>query len=62
MKSPFLGKIFSKDNRAYTYLPESVMEFPSGKEFKVILEKIGFNNIKLKTLSLGIATIYFAKK
>lgn len=29
---PFLGRVVSKDNRAYTYLPESVNEFPDGAD------------------------------
>lgn len=36
---PWLGKLVSKDNRAYTYLPESVREFPDGDNFVRILEK-----------------------
>ena len=35
---PFIGKLISKDSRAYTYLPESVEAFPSGNEFVKILE------------------------
>ena len=37
---PFIGKLISKDSRAYTYLPESVEAFPSGNEFVKILEEI----------------------
>ena len=35
---PFVGRIVSKDSRAYTYLPESVNEFPDGDRFLTILE------------------------
>lgn len=59
---PLSGKFFSKDESAYTYLPESVKAFPSGKEFTEILQNIGFKTIKLKKLSFGIASIYFATK
>jgi len=59
---PTIGKLFSKDNRAYTYLPESVEEFPSGKAFESILIKIGFKNTKIISVSFGIATIYMAEK
>src|SRR5690606_35656590 len=37
---PQIGKLISKDNDAYTYLPESVQAFPYGKEFVSILEKV----------------------
>ena len=59
---PFIGKVISKDNSAYTYLPESVIQFPEGKDFIVELEKVGFKNCKTRALSFGIATIYSAKK
>ena len=59
---PFIGRVFSKDKSAYTYLPESVAAFPEGEDFKNILKDIGFTEIKLKRLSGGIATIYSAIK
>jgi len=59
---PFIGKRFSKDKSAYTYLPESVKAFPEGNEFKAVLSKIGFNKIKIMPLSGGIATIYYGIK
>ncbi|QGY43103.1 bifunctional demethylmenaquinone methyltransferase/2-methoxy-6-polyprenyl-1,4-benzoquinol methylase UbiE [Maribellus comscasis] len=55
---PALGKIVSKDNRAYTYLPESVNEFPDGDNFLMILNKVGFNDAKAFPQTFGIATIY----
>jgi demethylmenaquinone methyltransferase / 2-methoxy-6-polyprenyl-1,4-benzoquinol methylase len=59
---PIIGKTFSKDHRAYTYLPESVEEFPFGKAFESILLKVGFENTKIIPVSFGIATIYLAEK
>lgn len=59
---PFIGKLISKDARAYTYLPESVEAFPSGVEFVKILEEIGFKTIKWIPLTFGISSIYWAKK
>ena len=55
---PAIGKIFSKDKSAYTYLPKSVNAFPDGKEFLLKLENSGFKNTSLKELTFGIATIY----
>ena len=55
---PTIGKIFSKDARAYTYLPESVMAFPYGKEVVSILEKLNFKQAKYQKLTFGIASIY----
>jgi len=59
---PTIGRLFSKDNRAYTYLPESVEEFPFGDDFIDILKKVGFKNTNLYPVTFGIATIYIATK
>lgn len=59
---PQIGKLVSKDNRAYTYLPDSVNAFPFGEKMKSILLNIGFRKVEYKKQSLGIATIYKATK
>ncbi|MEZ7508885.1 bifunctional demethylmenaquinone methyltransferase/2-methoxy-6-polyprenyl-1,4-benzoquinol methylase UbiE [Cloacibacterium sp. Arc13] len=59
---PQIGKLVSKDNRAYTYLPDSVNAFPFGEKMKQILLEIGYSKVEYKKLSLGIATIYKATK
>lgn len=60
--TPTIGKIFSKNNTAYSYLPESVAAFPEGEEMCSILHKIGFKNSTCTPLSFGIASIYQATK
>lgn len=55
---PTVGKIFSKDPRAYTYLPESVMAFPHGKEMLNILKNVSYKEPINKILTFGIASIY----
>ncbi len=59
---PVIGKVVSKDNSAYTYLPESVKNFPDGQNFLDILDKLGYKNTKCKTLTFGISSIYTGKK
>ena len=59
---PQIGKLVSKDNRAYTYLPDSVNAFPFGEKMKQILLNTGYSKVEYKKLSLGIATIYKATK
>jgi len=59
---PGIGNLISKDNAAYTYLPESVDAFPDGKDFTNILEKLGYKNPKTTVLMFGIASIYKANK
>lgn len=59
---PTIGKMVSKDKEAYTYLPESVGQFPDGKAFLSHMEKAGYKNNKQIKLTFGIASIYFGKK
>lgn len=59
---PFIGKIVSKDPRAYTYLPESVQVFPDGEKFAAHLKGAGFKTVECIPLTFGISTIYRAKK
>ncbi|MCA6362938.1 MAG: bifunctional demethylmenaquinone methyltransferase/2-methoxy-6-polyprenyl-1,4-benzoquinol methylase UbiE [Bacteroidetes bacterium] len=55
---PFIGKLFSKDARAYTYLPESVNAFPDGDQFLERLRKAGYTDVTCQPLTFGIASIY----
>jgi demethylmenaquinone methyltransferase / 2-methoxy-6-polyprenyl-1,4-benzoquinol methylase len=59
---PRLGRMVSKSNRAYSYLPESVQEFPDGDDFARILEAVGFVKCRWFPQTFGIATIYEAQK
>jgi len=56
--TPTIGKIFSKDNSAYKYLPESVEAFPDGKKFTDLMEKVGYRETKNRPLAFGICSIY----
>ncbi|MDC0584566.1 bifunctional demethylmenaquinone methyltransferase/2-methoxy-6-polyprenyl-1,4-benzoquinol methylase UbiE [Bacteroidales bacterium] len=59
---PAIGALFSKDNRAYKYLPDSVDNFPSGTTFLRILEDCGFKNGTAQKDFLGICGIYTGEK
>ena len=59
---PLVGKLFSKDKVAYKYLSESASVFPHGEVLNNILCKIGFNEVKNKPQTFGVATIYNATK
>ncbi|MDO5510586.1 MAG: bifunctional demethylmenaquinone methyltransferase/2-methoxy-6-polyprenyl-1,4-benzoquinol methylase UbiE [Weeksellaceae bacterium] len=59
---PVIGRTFSKDPRAYTYLPESVKAFPYGEKMLSVLKSLNFTQTKDKKLTFGIATIYEASK
>src|SRR5690554_147409 len=60
--TPFIGRVFSKDNRAYEYLPESVAQFPDGAEFTTILKKVGFSEAIARPQFFGVCTIYIGVK
>ncbi len=59
---PIIGKIFSRDKVAYSYLSESANTFPFGEAFDNILQKNGFINTEYKPVTFGVATIYSATK
>ncbi len=59
---PTIGKVTSKDPRAYKYLYESVQKFPDGSKFVDVLERTGFKSNKCVSLSLGICSIYTGAK
>jgi demethylmenaquinone methyltransferase / 2-methoxy-6-polyprenyl-1,4-benzoquinol methylase len=59
---PLIGKLFSKDKVAYSYLSESASVFPYGETLNNILLKIGFINAEALPQTLGVATIYTASK
>lgn len=59
---PRIGGMISKDKQAYTYLPDSVEEFPSPERFAEILRGVGFRSVKTRSQSFGIAYIYDATK
>ena len=59
---PLLGKCISKDNSAYTYLPQSIRAFPQGEIMQGVIRKAGFSEVRFKRLTFGICTLYIAKK
>ncbi|SDB66360.1 demethylmenaquinone methyltransferase / 2-methoxy-6-polyprenyl-1,4-benzoquinol methylase [Flavobacteriaceae bacterium MAR_2010_188] len=59
---PYIGKLFSKDQSAYSYLSESASVFPYGEELNNILRQIGFISVEDLPQTFGVATIYTASK
>jgi demethylmenaquinone methyltransferase / 2-methoxy-6-polyprenyl-1,4-benzoquinol methylase len=60
--TPAVGKVFSKDKRAYSYLKESVQAFPNNQRFIDIMNKLGYKRTSFRTLSFGVAAIYTGEK
>jgi demethylmenaquinone methyltransferase/2-methoxy-6-polyprenyl-1,4-benzoquinol methylase len=59
---PRVGRLISKHREAYTYLPASVMDFPTGEAFAELLRTSGFAEVRYQPLSLGIVYLYLATK
>lgn len=59
---PLVGRLKSKDNGAYDYLPRSIRAFLPGEEMLKVLQKAGFRNARLRRLSFGMCTLYTAQK
>jgi demethylmenaquinone methyltransferase/2-methoxy-6-polyprenyl-1,4-benzoquinol methylase len=59
---PLIGRLISKDAKAYNYLYESSSKFPAFERFTAILDKIGFKESRYYALTLGVCCIYIAKK
>lgn len=59
---PFIGKIISKNGSAYQYLPDSVSNFPPPDTFINIARNFGLKCQQKRSLSGGIATLYYFEK
>ncbi len=59
---PMLGKLLSKDNKAYHYLPDTIKAFPQGEIMKEVIAKAGFSEVHFQRLTFGICTLYTATK
>jgi demethylmenaquinone methyltransferase / 2-methoxy-6-polyprenyl-1,4-benzoquinol methylase len=60
---PRLGQSISNNShQAYEYLPNSVLEFPSGEQFAELMRELGLKNVKWFPFTFGIATLYVGDK
>ena len=55
---PNLGKVVAKDKSSYEYLVESIRSFPDQQEFAMIIRDAGFENVKFRNLSFGVAAMH----
>ncbi|MFM9142615.1 MAG: class I SAM-dependent methyltransferase, partial [Bacteroidota bacterium] len=59
---PTLGGWLSKDRAAYAYLPASVQVFPEGADFEARLAGAGLQPLQQRRLSMGICSVYIARR
>ncbi len=55
---PWLGKMIAGDRQSYQYLVESIRKFPDQDRFSKLISSQGFENVKYRNLSFGIAAIH----
>ncbi len=55
---PFLGRLISKNESAYRYLPNSIKYFPDVDFLKAMMERVGFANVFYIPLTFGISFIH----
>lgn len=59
---PALGRLVSKDTRAYSYLPESIAAVPQGGEMLRLIREAGFGDTSFKRMTFGVCTLYTARR
>jgi demethylmenaquinone methyltransferase/2-methoxy-6-polyprenyl-1,4-benzoquinol methylase len=59
---PVLGKIISRHGTAYSYLPQSIGEFPENDKFASLLTEAGFKEVNIRPLSFSVAAIFTGRK
>ena len=57
---PLMGGIVARDRGSYEYLVESIRRFPAPEYLEERLKKAGFDRVKWRFLSGGIAAIHEA--
>jgi demethylmenaquinone methyltransferase/2-methoxy-6-polyprenyl-1,4-benzoquinol methylase len=60
---PRIGQMIARNaESAYSYLPESVGEFPQGEALAERMRRVGLTEVSYRPLTLGVATLYVGKK
>ncbi|OWJ75477.1 MULTISPECIES: bifunctional demethylmenaquinone methyltransferase/2-methoxy-6-polyprenyl-1,4-benzoquinol methylase UbiE [Haematobacter] len=55
---PVMGQIVANDRDSYQYLVESIRKFPDQETFAGMIRDAGFENVKYRNLSMGIAALH----
>lgn len=59
---PLVGRMVSRDSRAYAYLPESIRAVPAREKMLEIMTDVGFVQTRYRSLTFGVCTLYTACK
>jgi len=59
---PSIGRIFSRHQFAYSYLPESVSRFPTPPAFAAMMRTAGFRRVRYLPMTKGITVLFVGEK
>lgn len=59
---PLVGRLISRDGKAYSYLPATMEAFPQGEKMQHIITKAGYRDVSFRRFTCGLSTLYTAKK
>jgi len=55
---PAMGKMVTGDRDSYQYLVESIRKFPDQETFASMIRQAGFQQVKYRNLTLGVAALH----
>ena len=59
---PVIGALMAKDRESYTYLPESVQNFPDAAQLATMIEQAGWKEVVYEKIGMGSVAIHFGRK
>jgi len=59
---PAIGRAVSKHRDAYTYLPESVLDFPNPEALAARIGAAGFRDVRFERLTGGICAVHYGTR
>lgn len=59
---PIFGKLFAKSKEEYEWLQQSTFDFPGKEKLKRLFQQAGFNNIKVRSFTGGVAAMHLGYK
>jgi demethylmenaquinone methyltransferase/2-methoxy-6-polyprenyl-1,4-benzoquinol methylase len=55
---PVMGQVVAGDRDSYQYLVESIRKFPGQETFASMIRRAGFNQVRYRNLTMGIAALH----
>ena len=55
---PVMGQIVANDRDSYQYLVESIRKFPDQETFAAMIRQAGFEQVKYRNLTMGVAALH----